>query len=221
MFTGIVEEVGKITEIRRGAAAARLAVQCSLVATGTEVGHSISVSGVCLTVTAKFGMRLAFDVVTETLKRSSLRQARIGDVVNLERALPVGGRIGGHFVLGHVDGIGQIASITDKGDARVVRITAAPEIMRLVVPKGSVALDGVSLTVVDVEADWFTVWLIPHTFRTTAFRDRREGEPLNIEVDILGKYVDRLLGVHIEDSGITAARLAEAGFISDETASNT
>ncbi len=220
MFTGIIEEVGKISEMRRGSGSTRLAVQGSLVSQGTEVGQSISVSGACLTVTAKLGMRLAFDVVSETLNRSSLRTARIGDFVNLERALPVGGRIGGHFVLGHVDGVGEIASITDKGDARVVRITAPPEIMRLVVPKGSIALDGVSLTVVDVESDLFSVWLIPHTYRTTAFRDRRDGDLVNIEVDILGKYVDRLLGVHIEDSGLTAARLAEAGFITNESAAN-
>mgnify|MGYP005855081639 CR=1 FL=1 len=221
MFTGIVEEVGKISELRRTSGASRLVVQCGAVGNGTEVGHSVSVSGICLTVVAKFGMRLAFDVVSETLHRSSLRQSRIGDTVNLERALPVGGRIGGHFVLGHVDGVGKIEGITDRGDARVVRISAAPEIIRMVVPKGSVALDGVSLTVVDVDADSFTIWLIPHTYRTTAFRDRREGHPINIEVDILGKYVDRLLDIHLGDSGITTARLVEAGFITSDTGAGT
>lgn len=213
MFTGIVEEVGKITEARRGTSATRLSVQAGVVASGTDVGQSVSVSGVCLTVVAKFGMRLAFDVVAETMNRSTLRTARIGDLVNLERALPVGGRIGGHFVLGHVDGTGKVVSITDKGTARVVRISAPPEIIRLVLPKGSIAVDGISLTVVDVDQDSFSIWLIPHTFRNTTFRERREGEYVNLEVDILGKYVDRLLGLHLDDLGVTTAKLVEAGFL--------
>lgn len=213
MFTGIIEEVGKITEARRGTSATRLTVQCNVVAQGTEVGQSISVSGVCLTVSARYNMRLAFDVVAETLNRSTLKSARIGDIVNLERALPVGGRIGGHFVLGHVDGVGKVVSVTDKANAKVVRIAAPPEIMRLVLPKGSIAIEGISLTVVDVDDETFSVWLIPHTFRNTTFRERRAGESVNLEVDILGKYVDRLLGLHMEDLGVTAAKLAEAGFL--------
>jgi riboflavin synthase len=217
LFTGIVEEVGKITEMRRGTAGTRISVQAGVVSNGVDVGHSVSVSGVCLTVVAKYGLRLAFDVVNETLNRSTLKTARIGDVVNLERALPVGGRIGGHFVLGHVDGLGKVLSITDRGNARVVRIAAPPEIMRLVLPKGSIAVDGISLTVTDVDDETFTVWIIPHTYRSTSFRDRREGESVNLEVDILGKYVDRLLQLHMEDTGLTAAKLAEAGFLTGGT----
>jgi riboflavin synthase len=212
LFTGIVEEVGKIAEARRGASTTRLSVQAGPMANSVDVGHSVSVSGVCLTVTAKFGIRLAFDVVAETLNRTTLRMARIGDAVNLERALSVGGRVGGHFVLGHVDGVGKVASVTERGNAKVIRVSASPEIMRMMVPKGSVAVDGVSLTVADVEDESFTVWIIPHSFRNTTFRERREGEAVNIEVDILGKYVDRLMGVHIEDSGLTAAKLAAGGF---------
>lgn len=216
MFTGIVEEVGKITEVRKTGASTRLTVQGTRVASDAQVNDSISVSGVCLTVTAKYALRLAFDVVSETVQRSTLRHIRPGENVNLERALPVGGRVGGHFVLGHVDGVGKIKSIAERGIERTLTISAQPELMRLIVQKGSVAVDGVSLTIADVSSDTFTVWIIPHTLRNTTFRECREGQYVNLEADILGKYVDRLLSLHIQETGITPSKLAEAGFMVSE-----
>lgn len=213
MFTGIIEDVGKITEVRRTSSTTRLAVQSQKIGNDVQVNDSVAVNGVCLTVTARFASRMVFDVVTETLQRTTLRYMRSGESVNLERALAVGGRVGGHFVLGHVDGIGRVVSVTDRGLERVIRIRTEPEIMRLVVYKGSIAIDGVSLTVSEVSDDSFTIWLIPHTIRNTTFRERREGDTVNIEVDILGKYVDRLLGLHVEEAGLTAEKLAAAGFM--------
>jgi len=212
LFTGLVEEVGKITEVRKTASTARITVQASKVSSDTQVNDSVSVNGVCLTVTAKFGLRMAFDAVSETIQRTTLRFARPGESVNLERALPVGGRVGGHFVLGHVDGIGRVTDIQEKGQERVIRIQAEQPLMRLIVYKGSVAIDGVSLTIASVDESSFTVALIPHTLRNTVFRERREGESVNIEADILGKYVDRLLGLHVEETGLTVEKLAAAGF---------
>jgi len=216
LFTGIVEEVGKVSEVRKTGTVTRISVQGSRAALDAQINDSVAVGGVCLTVTAKYAQRLAFDVVAETLQRSTLRYARPGDGVNLERALPMGGRVGGHFVLGHVDGVGKVVSVVDHGNGRSFRISVPPEIMRLVVHKGSITLDGVSLTIADLEADTFSVWIIPHTLRNTTFRERREGELVNVEADILGKYVDRLLALHMRDTGITAARLAEAGFAAPE-----
>lgn len=213
MFTGIVEEVGKVTEVRRTGTVTRISVNGPKVAAGTQVNDSVSVNGVCLTVTACLGTRMAFDAVTETLQRSTLRYTRPGENVNLERALAVGGRVGGHFVLGHVDGTGRIVSVHDRGADRIIRIHTEPELMRLMVYKGSVAVDGVSLTVAELDKETFSVAIIPHTLRNTTFREHREGDTVNIEADILGKYVDRLLGLHVQEAGLTVEKLAAAGFM--------
>lgn len=212
MFTGLVEEVGKVTEVRKVGVTTRLTVQGNRVAADAQVNDSISVSGVCLTVTAKYGLRMAFDVVTETLQRTTLRYARPGASVNLERALAVGGRIGGHFVLGHVDGTGRITNVLDRGTEKVVTIKPDADLMPLMVAKGSVAVDGVSLTIASVDADTFTVALIPQTIRITTFREARVGDMVNIEADILGKYVERLLTFYQQSGGVTAEKLVEAGF---------
>lgn len=213
MFTGLVEEVGKVTEVRRAGSLTRLTVQGNKVGAESNVNDSISVNGVCLTITTKYGLRMAFDVLSETLARTTLRYARPGESVNLERALPVGGRIGGHFVLGHVDGTGRVVSVMERGTEKVVQIRPEPELMPLIVYKGSIAVDGVSLTIADVTEDTFSVCLIPQTIRMTVFRERRVGDRVNLETDILGKYVYRFLGERIQSSGLTVEKLQAEGFV--------
>ena len=210
MFTGIVEEVGSVVAVQRGSSSARLTIQADRVLAGTQIGDSIAVSGVCLTVVSIDGKRLSFDAVPETLHRSSLKGIRAGDEVNLERSLAAGQRLGGHFVQGHVDGVAKLAAIDERENARVLRVAPPGELMRFVAPKGSVALDGISLTVADVAPDSFTVWIIPHTYANTTLRRKRAGDLLNIETDMLARYLDRLLTARGE--GITAEKLQAAGF---------
>jgi riboflavin synthase len=213
MFTGIIEEVGKLVAVRRGASAARLTLQAPCVAEGAAIGDSVAINGVCLTVVERAGDRLRFDAVPETIHRTALKTARAGDEVNLERALAVGQRFGGHFVQGHVDGTGTLLAVTGVENARVLRIGAAPELMRHLIPKGSVALDGISLTVVDALADSFTVWIIPHTWAHTALHQRRVGDMLNIETDLIAKYIERLLAARGDAPDLTPEKLAAAGFM--------
>ena len=210
MFTGIVEEVGRVADVRRGAASARLTIEASRVLEGTQIGDSISISGVCLTVVGIDGSRLSFDAVPETLDRSSLKGLRAGDAVNLERSVAAGQRLGGHFVQGHVDGVATVASIDERDNARVLRVRPPKELMRYVAPKGSVALDGISLTVAELAVDSFTVWIIPHTWSNTTLCRRRPGDALNIETDMLARYLERLLSARHE--GITEDNLQSAGF---------
>jgi riboflavin synthase len=213
MFTGIVEEVGVIRDVRRGGASARLVVSAPRIAEDTRIGDSIAISGVCLTVVSNDGASLAFDATPETLRRSSLRDARAGATVNLERAISASGRFGGHIVQGHVDGVGKLVSATCIDNAQVVRIAVPPELLRYIAPKGSVAVDGISLTSVDVDADGFTVWVIPHTWENTNLSTRRSGDALNIEVDLLARYIERLLAGSSPGIGSTLERLAQAGFL--------
>jgi len=213
MFTGIVEEVGTVRDVRRGGTSARLCVSAPVVSEGTRIGDSVSVSGVCLTVVAVDGPALTFDAVPETLRRSTLHAVSPGDPVNLERALPVSGRLGGHIVQGHVDGAGTLVSVTTVDNARVMRVALAAELLRYVATKGSIALDGISLTVAELDDAGFTVWIIPHTWEHTALRTKRAGAKLNVEVDLLARYVERLLAGESRGSGVDLDRLAQAGFL--------
>lgn len=189
MFTGIVEEVGTVKA--RSPSGLRLAAREVL--QGTKVGDSIAVNGACLTVTAMDEASFSVDVVPETWRRTGLGDLRPGDPVNLERSLAAGGRMGGHFVQGHVDGTGRISAITPDGDAIMVRFSAPAEVARYIVQKGFIAVDGVSLTVVASYPDGFSVTLIPVTRANTNFRARKVGDAVNLEVDILAKYVERFL----------------------------
>src|SRR4051794_36224573 len=182
MFTGIVEQMG---EVQSGGT--RLAVSTPLAAE-LERGDSIAVNGVCLTAVAIGDDRFEADVMEETLVRSGLGRLQHGDRVNLELALRVGDRLGGHFVQGHVDATGRIETIEQRDHSRLLRIGAPPEILRFVVEKGSIAVDGVSLTVVDVDAKGFSVSLIPETLERTTLGEAAEGDPVNLEVDMLAKY---------------------------------
>jgi len=194
VFTGIVEERGEIVAVEQLPNAARLTVAGAVVTADAKHGDSIAVNGVCLTVVTVSGGRFTVDVVNETLERSSLAKIHVGDRVNLERAMAVGERLGGHIMQGHVDGTGVFLS----RDAISLTRFALPErLAKYVVEKGSIAVDGVSLTVAEVGADYFTVALIPTTLSLTTLGDRDTGDLVNLEVDVLAKYVERLAGPHL------------------------
>ena len=189
MFTGIVEEMGRVREWRGNA----LLIESQVALEGTRVGDSIAVNGVCITVVAVEDGAFAFDVSAETARRSNLDALRPGDPVDLERPLPYGGRVGGHLVQGHVDGVGVVRSIEPDGDSHLFAFEAAPPLMRYIVEKGFVTVDGISLTVAMREATAFTVAVIPYTHEHTVLGHRAPGARVNIEVDILAKYAEQLL----------------------------
>jgi riboflavin synthase len=198
VFTGIVEERGKVVEVEQLPDAARLTVAGPLVTADAGPGDSIAVSGVCLTVVDVAGDRFTVDVVNETLQRSSMARIQAGDRVNLERAMAVGDRLGGHIMQGHVDGTGLFLSRDEGG---LTRFALPPRLAKYVVEKGSIAVDGVSLTVVDVGDDHFSVALIPTTLAATTLGDREAGDLVNLEVDVVAKYVERLALPHLVRSG--------------------
>ena len=192
MFTGLIEEQGRVlTPPRNG----KLSLAASKVTEGLALGDSIAVNGVCLTVSAFSGQRFTADVMPETLHRSNLGELRTGSLVNLERAIPATGRFGGHFVSGHIDGVGSLLSVRPEGNALIFSIRAAPELLRSIVEKGSVAIDGISLTVVEVTETLFSVSVIPHTAAVTTLAGKRPGDRLNLETDMIGKYVLRALSL--------------------------
>lgn len=192
MFTGLIEEQGRVlTPPRNG----KLSLAADKVTEGLALGDSIAVNGVCLTVSAFSGQRFTADVMPETLHRSNLGELRTGSLVNLERALPATGRFGGHFVSGHIDGVGSLLSVRPEGNALIFSIRAAPELLRGIVEKGSVAIDGISLTVVEVTETLFSVSVIPHTAAVTTLAGKRTGDRLNLETDMIGKYVLRALSL--------------------------
>jgi len=197
MFTGIVEETGIVESIRQGAKAIQLAVRARACGMGTKLGDSIAVNGCCLTVTKLKRSRsetlLHFDLLRETWERTNLQFAASGSLVNLERSLAANGRLGGHFVTGHVDGVGKIARWERAGADHVLDISAPPDVLRYVVFKGSIAVDGISLTVAGVTKKGFRIWIIPHTFEVTALRERKTGDAVNLEADMLGKYVEKFV----------------------------
>lgn len=201
MFTGIVEETGVITEIKPTAQAIRLTVRAKVCAKDVRIGDSIAVNGCCLTLVKlrRTGATaaLSFDLLQETWNRTSFPQATVGAHVNLERALAVGARLGGHFVTGHIDGVGTIHKWERTGKDHQLEITAPPEVQRYIVFKGSVAVDGISLTVAGVSPRGFRLWIIPHTYEVTSLHERTVGDRVNLEADMLGKYVDQLLELRL------------------------
>lgn len=193
MFTGIVEETGTVQAIRQSATAIRLVVAARTCTAGTRVGDSIAVNGCCLTVVARKAGRLEFDLLRETWMRTNLQFAEAGALVNLERSLAADGRLGGHFVTGHIDAIGRITRWERAGADHVLDISAPEEVRRYLVFKGSIAVDGISLTVAAITRSGFRIWIIPHTFEVTALRQRKVGDAVNLEADILGKYVEQFV----------------------------
>lgn len=220
MFTGIIEEQGIIQAISRGAKSAVLSIKCSKVLENTQIGDSIAVNGVCLTVTSMTSDGYTADVMSETLNRSSLGQLKTGQRVNLERAMAADGRFGGHIVSGHIDGTGTVSDITPDDNAIWYTIDAPSNVLKYVVEKGSITIDGISLTVAYVDDKCFKVSIIPHTQKETNLKDKAKGSIVNLESDILGKYVEKLLrGGDAEvkkdkpkQSKITEAFLIENGF---------
>ena len=219
MFTGIVEEVGVLKSIRRGASSAVLEIAARTVLEDIHLGDSIAVNGVCLTATSFTGSSFTADVMHETLDRSSLAALRPGSRVNLERAMAANGRFGGHIVAGHVDGVGTVLETKQDDNAVWYTIAAGPEVLRYVVEKGSITIDGISLTVARVGPESFAISAIPHTVAVTVLQDRKPGDKVNLETDIIGKYVEKLLitgpvqpAEPKQTSGITKDFLTRYGF---------
>lgn len=188
MFTGIVEEIGFVREIRTG----RLFISAKTVIEGTKPGDSMAVNGVCLTVTAVDINSFSVDIMPETMRRTNIGRLHYDDQVNLERAVLVGGRFGGHFVQGHVDDTGKVLSVKPDGEARIVKVSAPPKLLRYIVNKGFVAVDGVSLTVLEPDGFSFAVSLVDYTRKQTKLGASKPGDVVNLEVDIIAKYVERL-----------------------------
>lgn len=217
MFTGIIEEIGTVRRIERGAAGARLTIAAKTVLEGTKLGDSIATNGVCLTVVSMTADSFSADVMAESLRRSSLGALQSGSPVNLERAMPMNGRFGGHIVSGHIDGTGTIASQKREDNAVWVTVNTSASLLRYIVEKGSIAIDGVSLTVAAVDQTGFSVSIIPHTGAQTILLDKKPGETVNLECDVIGKYVEKLLAPYAPaekstSSSITMEFLAQHGF---------
>ncbi len=217
MFTGIVEETGTVKQIKNGAVSAELKIEGKTIFSDIHLGDSIAVNGVCLTVTSFDKNTFTADVMHETLNRSSLGSLSSGSKVNLERAMSAQGRFGGHIVSGHIDGTGKIESLTKDGIAVWVKISTSKEILRLIVEKGSITIDGISLTVADLGKNYFQVSVIPHTASNTTLLSKKKGDVVNLENDVVGKYVERLLGFEKQEtskntSNITMDFLYKNGF---------
>ena len=216
MFTGIIEEIGTVRAITSQAAGTTLRIAAEQVTEGTRVGDSIAVNGVCLTVAACSGREFTADVMPETVRLTSLSRLRPGSRVNLERAMTPSGRLGGHIVSGHVDACGEVVSVVPDGIARRVSIALAPELLKYIARKGSVTLDGVSLTVVAVDERSFAVSLIPQTRSATTLGELGTGSRVNVEVDLLARYTERLLSAqspqHQQPGSLSLEWLAENGF---------
>lgn len=214
MFTGIVEELGTIRKIATAKDGARLEVWAKTVLSDAKSGDSIAVNGVCLTVVDYAADWFAADVSAETLRRTSLKQARTGSQVNLERAMAATSRFGGHIVQGHVDGTGEFLEAKAAGNGWAVRIGFPPELARYIVEKGSITVDGISLTVAALGADWFEIAVIPHTWNVTNLSSLTRGATVNLEVDIIAKYVERMVGAYSVPSKeiLTIEKLAELGY---------
>ena len=201
MFTGIVEETGVIKRLNIAGKSGSVEIKAAVVLQGTKVGDSIAVNGICLTVTSLTADSFTADVMAETVRRSSLKLAAAGDRVNLERAMAADGRFGGHIVSGHIDGTGTIADMRREENAVWIRIKAVPEILNLIVEKGSICIDGISLTVAAVTDEDFSVSVIPHTLDVTILADKKPGDTVNLENDIVGKYVQKLMGLGGQQAG--------------------
>lgn len=209
MFTGIVEELGEITAVENLDDASRFRVRGPVVTDGAKHGDSIAVNGVCLTVVEHEGDEFTADVMAETLDRSSLGALTAGSRVNLERPTAVGDRLGGHIVQGHVDGTGEIVERKPSENWEIVKVSLPAGLSRYVVEKGSITIDGVSLTVVDAGPDYFTISLIPTTLALTTLGIKQPGDPVNLEVDVIAKYVERMLGDRV-GAGTASAPAQEA-----------
>lgn len=215
MFTGIVEELGSIRSVRRGQHSSVLSIAAKDILSDLKVGDSVAVNGVCLTATTVDSGGFTADVMHETLNRSSLGSLTVGSHVNLERAMAANGRFGGHIVSGHIDGTGTITALRKDDNAVWYTISASQELLRCIVEKGSIAIDGISLTVAEVGESWFSISAIPHTVAVTTLGEKRPGDTVNLENDVIGKYVEKLLRPQPQETAkgsLTLEFLAQHGF---------
>lgn len=214
MFTGIIEEVGKIAQIKKQGEFAVVTINASRVLEDVHLGDSIAVNGVCLTVTSFTSSQFTADVMSETLKRTSLGELQPSSPVNLERAMAANGRFGGHIVSGHIDGKGEVAEITPADNSVWYRIKTSPKLLRYIIEKGSITIDGISLTVVDVNEESFRVSIIPHTIKETNLGSKKIGSIVNLENDIVGKYIEQFLTKKepAPETKLTMDFLKNAGF---------
>lgn len=217
MFTGIVEEVGTVKQIKQGSESLQLQINAKKILQDVNLGDSISVNGVCLTVTNFTESTFDMDIMPETFHHTALRHLKVGSKVNLERAMSANGRFGGHFVSGHVDGIGKIVHRETRDNAEYYKIQVSPELSKYMMLKGSVSVDGTSLTIFGIENDVFTISLIPHTQEATILSTKNVGDEVNIECDMLLKYVYQLLNGKEQGTtkGITLENLRDSGFLND------
>ena len=209
MFTGIVEELGTVNAIKKGVKSAQLSISAKKIFSDLKLGDSVATNGVCLTVTSINQNTFTADVMNETLVKSSLSELKAGSIVNLERAMHVNDRFGGHIVSGHIDGLGKIISITKDDIAFWYKIKTTSEIMRYIIKKGSITIDGISLTVAKLEQNSFSVSIIPHTLSNTVLKNKKIGDMVNLENDIIGKYIEKFVN---NKSGITKEYLTKQGF---------
>ncbi|WOO43287.1 riboflavin synthase [Rubellicoccus peritrichatus] len=193
MFTGLVEETGKVVAFEEGANSWKLTLEATLVLGDLAIGDSLACNGCCLTVTEIHGNHLVFDLLDETVRLTSFHRYGVGDLINLERSLAVGARMGGHFVSGHVDTKGQVEVFEERGKSTYLKVQSPSEFLKYLAYKGSITIDGISLTVAEVHEDGFSVWLIPHTIAVTNLHQRQVKDPVNLEFDLLAKYVERIV----------------------------
>lgn len=207
MFTGLIEEIGTVQSIKIGGSSGRILITANKVLSDAKIGDSIAVNGVCLTVVSKQNGSFEADVMAETVRRSSLGELKSGDYVNLERAMPADGRFGGHIVSGHIDGVGTITEIKKEENAIWYTVKAETSLLRYIVEKGSIAIDGISLTVAKVTNEDFCVSIIPHTKAETILQYKQVGAVVNLECDIIGKYVERMLGFQKQEDKQSAVTM--------------
>ena len=209
MFTGIIEEIGQVKDIKKGKKSSKITILANEVLKDTKIGDSICTNGVCLTVTNITSKGFEADVMAETLKKSNLGDLKVLDKVNLERALSINGRLGGHIVSGHIDGVGKILSFIKEDNAVWITIEASKEILKYIVLKGSIAIDGVSLTVAYIDDKVFKVSIIPHTGEETILLRKNIGQTVNLECDVIGKYVEKLLNLNRKNTEIKESKITE------------
>lgn len=209
MFTGIVEEIGKIKKVTKSSKVYKIEVLADKIMCDINLGDSIAVNGICLTVSKLYEKSFEVDVMQETLNRTSLAGLTANFPINLERAMAMNGRFGGHIVSGHIDGVGEISAIKDIGNSILVDIKTNPKILHYIIEKGSITIDGVSLTVVEINSYKFSVSLIPHTFKNTVFSKKRVGDKVNLENDLIGKYIEKFMN---KNEGLSFEKLIKAGF---------
>ncbi|HCG99400.1 MAG TPA: riboflavin synthase [Actinobacteria bacterium] len=213
MFTGIIEELGTIQAIRRGADQFVLDIKAPRLVAGVEIGDSVAVNGICLTVTTKTRDGFTVDVMPETVTKTNLDDIKSGETVNLERAMTMSSRLGGHMVSGHVDGVGTITSKSKAENALIIRISAPEAVTRYLIGRGSIAVDGISLTVMDYGDEYVVVSIIPHTASVTTLGFKRPGDIVNLEADLIGKYIEKFMsGQQKKTPGLTLETLREHGF---------